>query len=254
MGELGLVGLLLLAGFVVAGAGRAAWIRRRLGGPTAALVASMVCASIYFFVHASFDWLEEFPALASPAFALPLVALAIACPAATAARARPRAVRAGAGLATAVVLLAAAVALGPAYLATRYDDRAARTWTANPQAAFRDLDRASGLAPLSARPELRAGTLAVDLGELGRARRHFRDSLDREDTWYAHLSLALIASHQGRKQEASREIQIALTLNREDPFVSEAFTRVRRGRKLDPAAFNQDIEELNRDRFTRPDN
>ncbi|HEU0023838.1 MAG TPA: O-antigen ligase family protein [Thermoleophilaceae bacterium] len=254
MGELGLVGLLLLAGFVVAGAGRAAWIRRRLGGPTAALVASMVCASIYFFVHASFDWLEEFPALASPAFALPLVALAIACPAATAARARPRAVRAGAGLATAVFLLAAAVALGPAYLATRYDDRAARTWTANPQAAFRDLDRASGLAPLSARPELRAGTLAVDLGELGRARRHFQDSLDREDTWYAHLSLALIASHQGRKQEASREIRIALTLNREDPFVSEAFTRVRRGRKLDPAAFNQDIEELNRDRFTRPDN
>ena len=254
MAELGIVGLLLLAGFVVAGPGRAAWLRRRMGGPAAALVASMVCASIYFFVHASFDWLEEFPALAGPAFALPLVALALASPAATVARARPRAVRAGAGLAAAVFLLAAAIAVGPAYLATRYDDRAARTWTANPAAAFRDLDRASGLAPLSARPELRAGTLAVDLGELGRARRHFRESLEREDTWYAHLSLALIASQQGRKQEASREIRIALTLNREDPFVSEAFTRVRRGRKLDPAAFNRDIEELNRDRFTRPRN
>ena len=254
MGELGLVGLLLLAGFVVAGPGRAAWLRRRLDGRTAALVASMLCASIYFFVHASFDWLEEFPALASPAFALPLVALAIASPAAAAARRQPRAARAAAALLAGLFLAGAALAVGPAYLASRYDDRASRTWTANPEAAFRDLDRASGLAPLSARPELRAGTLAIDLDELGRARRHFEASLDREDTWYAHLSLALIASQAGQKVEARREIGIAHTLNREDPFVSEAFIRVRRGRKLDPAAFNQDIEELNRDRFTRPRN
>lgn len=254
MGELGLVGLLLLAGFLVASAGRAAWLRRRLGGTAAALVASMVCASVYFFIHASFDWLEEFPALASPAFALPLVALVIASPAATIGRRRPRAVRAAAALLAALFLGAAAFAVGPAYLASRYDDRAARTWTANPQAAFRDLDRASGLAPLSARPELRAGTLAVDLDELERARRHFQASLTREDTWYAHLSLALIASARGEKIKAAREIRIAHTLNREDPFVSEAFTKVRKGRKLDPAAFNKDIEKLNRDRFTRPHN
>ena len=82
----------------------------------------------------------------------------------------------------------------------------------------------------------------------------FRDSLDREDTWYAHLSLALIASQEGKKAQAAARNWIALTLNREDRFVSEAFTRIRRGRKLDPAAFNKDIEELNRDRFTRPDN
>jgi O-antigen ligase len=254
MGELGLVGLLLLAGFVVAGPGRAAWMRRRLDGPSAALVASMVCASIYFFVHASFDWLEEFPALASPAFALPLVALAIAAPVAKMPRERPRVVRGAAALLAGLFLGAALLAVGPAYLATRYDDRAARTWTANPAAAFRDLDRASGLAPLSARPELRAGTLAVDLDQLGRARRHFEASLDREDTWYAHLSLALIASQESKKAQARREIEIALTLNREDRFVSEAFRRIRRGRRLDPAAFNRDIEELNRDRFTRPHN
>lgn len=254
MGELGLVGLLLLAGFVVAGPGRAAWLRRRLDARAAALVAAMACASVYFFMHASFDWLEEFPALASPAFALPLVALAVASPAPVGGRQRPRASRAVAGLLAAVALVAAAVAVGPAYLAARYDDRAARTWTANPRAAFADLDRASDLAPLSARPDLRAGTLAVDLDRLDRARRHFQRSLDREDTWYAHLSLALIASHQGRKAEARREIGIAHTLNGEDRFVSEAVRKIGGARKLDPAAFNKDIEELNRDRFTRPDN
>jgi O-antigen ligase len=249
MGELGLVGILLLVGFLVAGPGRAAWLRRRLDGPRAALVAAVVCSSIYFFVHASFDWLEEFPGLASPAFALPLVALTLA-----GVRGSPRhpALRRAAGVLTGLALAAGLVAVAPAYLSSRYDDRGARTWTANPRAAFDDLERASDLAPLSSRPELRAGTLAVDLGRLELAREHFERALEREDTWYAHTSLALIASSQGQRAEARREIGIAHALNREDRFVSEALRRIRRGRKLDPEAFNRDIEELNRDRFTRP--
>ena len=125
------------------------------------------CSSAYFFVHSSFDWIEEFPALASPAFALPLVALVVARPVhigRPAGRSQPRRA-AGRALALAG-FVAAAVALAPAYLASRYDDRAARMWTANPEAAFEDLDQAARLDPLSARPELRAGTLAVDLGAL----------------------------------------------------------------------------------------
>jgi tetratricopeptide (TPR) repeat protein len=249
MGELGVVGLLLLLGFLAAGPGRAAWLRRRLTGEAAALVAAMVCATVYFSLHASFDWLEEFPALAGPAFALPLVALALAAPRE---RLQPRPLRIAAGALTAAVLAAALVAVAPAYLASRYDDRGARTWTANPVAAFDDLENASDLAPLSSRPELRAGTLAIDLGRLELARLHFERALDREDTWYAHVSLALIASSRGEKAKARREIRIARTLNREDPFVSEAFRRILRGQKLDPEAFNRDIEKLNRDRFTRP--
>jgi hypothetical protein len=249
MGELGLVGILLLLGFMFAAPGRAAWLRRRLDGGRAALVAAMVCSSLYFFVHASFDWLEEFPALASPAFALPLVALALAAPAR---RTWPRAARIATGALTGALLVAALVAVGPAYLASRYDDRGARIWTADPDAAFDDLERASDLAPLSSRPELRAGTLAVDLGRLTLARRHFERALEREDTWYAHASLALIASSERKKTEARREIRIARTLNREDRFVSEALRRIRRGQRLNPEAFNRDIEKLNRDRFTRP--
>jgi tetratricopeptide (TPR) repeat protein len=251
MGELGLVGILLLVGFVAAGPGRAAWLRRRLDAPRAALVAAMVCSSIYFLVHASFDWIEEFPALASPAFALPLVALALA---GVVGQPRPRALRLVAGALTAMALAGGLVAVAPAYLASRYDDRGARTWTANPEAAFDDLERASDLAPLSSRPELRAGTLAVDLGRLALAREHFERALEREDTWYAHMSVALIASSEGRGAEARREIGIAHAQNREDRFVSEALRRIRRGQKLDPEVFNRDIEELNRDRFTRPRN
>jgi hypothetical protein len=260
LGELGLVGFLLLIGFLVAGPGRAAWQRRRAGPEQAAVVAACVCASAYFFVHASFDWLDEFPALAGPAFALPLVALSLVAaveeaeaPAAqrVAARRWRRPVLAVLGV---VGLLAAALAVVPAYVAARYDDRAAAAWTDKPQLAFHDLERAADLAPLSARPPLRAATLAVELGRLDEARDHFAESLEREDTWYGHLGLGMIASIQGKKALARREIRIAYGLNREDPFVSEAFHRVRRGRKVDPATFNRDVEELNRDRFTHPDN
>ena len=136
----------------------------------AAVVAACVCASRVFFVHASFDWLDEFPALAGPAFALPLVALSLGSRADDARRVpvegRRRPVLVGLGI---VGLLAAALAVVPAYLAARYDDRAAAAWTAKPDLAFRDLERAADLAPLSARPPLRAATLAVELGRLGEA-------------------------------------------------------------------------------------
>lgn len=255
LGELGLVGLALLIGFLVAAPGRAAWLRRRAGPEHGAVVAASLCACAYFLVHASFDWLDEFPALAGPAFALPLMALSVVSAPAVAAvgQHRPAARRAAEAVAAVAALLAAAVAVFPAYLAARYADRAAAAWTDKPQLAFRDLERAADLAPLSARPLLRAGTLAVDLGRLREARRHFAASLEREDTWYGHLGLGMIASRQGKRRLARREIRIAFRLNGEDPLVSEALRRVRRGRRVDPATFNRDVEALNRDRFTRPE-
>jgi tetratricopeptide (TPR) repeat protein len=153
-----------------------------------------------------------------------------------------------------MALVAAAAALGPAYLSTRYEERAARTWTADAGAALRDLDRAADLNPLSSRPLLRAGTLAVDLGRLGAARRYFERSLEREDTWYARFELALIASSEGRQREARRQIAIARALNREDLLVSDAARRIRDNRRAGPRAFNRQITEMNRDRFTRPRN
>ena len=255
LSELGLIGFLLFLGFVVAGPGRAGWLRRNLSAAPAGLVAAMVCGSVYFFVHSSFDWIEEFPALASPAFALPLVALALAAPARVGRPSRRSGARSfAAGAAGLLALAAAGLALAPAYLASRYEDRATRIWTANPSAAFADLDRASDLSPLSPRPDLRAGTLAVDLGRLDEAKASFERSLEREDNWYAHFELALIASSEKRRREARRAIANALTLNDEDAFVSEAARRIRAGRRLNPAKFNNEIAELNRDRFTRPRN
>ena len=73
-------------------------LRRRLARAPALVLATTLAIAAYFAVHLNFDWLEEIPAVASPALALPLVALvAAARPAARGAPRRPaRAARAGA--------------------------------------------------------------------------------------------------------------------------------------------------------------
>jgi O-antigen ligase/polysaccharide polymerase Wzy-like membrane protein len=252
LSETGIVGFLLLAGFIGVALGAAAWRVRGSPADAAAVTAAAVAASFYFFVHSSFDWIEEFPALASPALALPLVGLVAAAPRASDPRPAAGGRRVAAIAATTLAVAAALVALVPAYLSTRYADRAGEVWTGAPEAAFRDLDRAADLAPLSARPQLRAATLAVSLRDYERARTLLRSSLERENTWYAHFELALIASKLRDRADARREIVIAHSLNREDRFVSEALASIRRGHRLDPRRFNSDIASLNRARFTAP--
>ena len=67
--------------------------RRRLARAPALVLATTLAIAAYFAVHLNFDWLEEIPAVASPAFALPIVALVAAWRARAAARgqAPPRA-------------------------------------------------------------------------------------------------------------------------------------------------------------------
>ena len=50
-------------------------LRRRLARAPALVLATALAIAAYFAVHLNFDWLEEIPAVASPALALPLVAL-----------------------------------------------------------------------------------------------------------------------------------------------------------------------------------
>ena len=123
LAEGGVVGILLLLGFVVVALGGLLSVRRR-GEPGAALLAAIaLVVSSYFFIHASFDWLEEFPALVVPAFAFPLVALAASASERTsAARSRHPGMRLGyaVGISVAAVALAA---LTIQFLALRYYER-----------------------------------------------------------------------------------------------------------------------------------
>ena len=244
LSEGGLVGILLLLGFLAVAFGGLLSVRRRGRGDAAVLAVAAVAVSTYFFIHASFDWLEEFPALAVPAFAFPLVALvaAAAAPGYVPSRGMGRGRRAGLVVAASLAGIAVA-ALAIQYLSLRYFERAGRLGASDPAAAFADLDRAADLNPLWAQPHLRAGALAIRVGDPARARVAFGKALDIEASWYAHLELALLDSQVGHFRSAGRQVELATRLNASDEFLAEARRRIRRRERIDPAAFNDAIQQ-----------
>ena len=65
LSELGIVGLLLFGGFLVAGT--VAGLRSRRSAPAAAaLSAAALTAVAYWIVHASYDWFWHYPGITAP--------------------------------------------------------------------------------------------------------------------------------------------------------------------------------------------
>ena len=148
LSEGGLVGILLLLGFLAVAFGGLLSVRRRGRGDAAVLAVAAVAVSTYFFIHASFDWLEEFPALAVPAFAFPLVALvaAAAAPGYVPSRGMGRGRRAGLVVAASLAGIAVA-ALAIQYLALRYFERAGRLGASDRGRCFRGPRPSGGPQP-----------------------------------------------------------------------------------------------------------
>jgi O-antigen ligase len=254
LSEGGIVGIVLLLAFVFTAFGAALGSLGRLDGDRRAVVVACLAAAAYFFVHASFDWLEEIPALAGPALGLAFIGIAVARGPATEERRDARASRwRSVGIVSGLALgLAALVALVPPYLSLRFVETASSNWRADPRQAFHDLDRAAALNPLSSEPRTVEGTIAVSLGEERRARGAFRRALELEQAWYPHLELALLEARAGRFRAARAEIAQAQRLSHKDPFIEEADRRIRRRERVDPAAFNRAIARQTREAFARP--
>ena len=250
LAENGVIGALLLFGSlgVLIGGLALAWRGAPAGART--LLAAGAAVLGYFLVHASFDWVEMFPALVVPALSLPFVGLAVVGGSSRARRTTgPLVLVAGVA-----IVAVASLSLSLPYLSNRYVERATSDWRADPGGALQDLDRAASLNPLSARPLVRKGTIAVRLGRLGLAREAFRDALERQDEWYPHFQLGLIEASGENFPAARSELRLALALNPRDIFVLEARDRVAKNRRVDPAGVNAKIAAANRQRFTTPGN
>jgi hypothetical protein len=244
LSETGAIGAAAFLGFLALALGGLVRARARLAGYKPALVATCVVVPVYFLIHASVDWLDALPALAAPAFALPFVGLALVDSSAADSTdshepgpARRRITRVG------LVAVAAAgfTLLAFPYLSARYVDRAFERWRSDPASAFRNLDRAARLNPVSPEPELAAGTIAVTLRRDSRATRAFRRALTVEDGWYPHFELALLASQAGRFSAAAAQITRASALNPKSPLVKQARSLIGRRTRFDPVAFNRQV-------------
>ncbi len=245
LSETGVIGLLLLVGGLLAAVVAVARRRRRLSATSQLLAAGAVAASAYVFLHASVDWIEEFPAILGPALALLFMASRLAEPVP---KGRPR--RQAATLVAGLLLAGVAlVSLVPAYTSLRFVERAESEWPADADTAYTDLDRAAYLNPLSSQPELTRGQIALARGEQARARSAFEEAIGREDNWYPHFELATIASKQGRRDEALAQMRTALRLDSVDTLVRENLTELERGTKLSPSTVDEEIRTETRERF-----
>jgi O-antigen ligase len=265
LSQTGLVGALLLIGAVGA-ALAGAWRAMRIRDPLAAAVAGgAALAFVYWAAHGMTDWFWEWAGLGAPAFALlglacalaprraPASAVAPSSPAddqdtgATLIPARPpRPVvparrRATLGLG-ALALLAGALAVAGPWLAERDVERAGAVFAHRPFEAYDRLDRAARLDPVSDRPALVKGSIALRFGDLPRAQAAFADALKRNPRGqYATLELGAIASVRGDRAGARRLLTRAVALAPRDGIAREALKVVTSGGAVDLATLNRRI-------------
>jgi hypothetical protein len=187
---------------------------------------------VVWLVHGSVDWFWEVPALSGPALAFlglgGALTRQLGAPAAAADRGAPHVARrrlAGVALASPAALAALAVVLP--YLAEREVTEAGREWQGGPAHAFARLDRAADLNPLSARPDLVAGVIALELGRPQLAERRFTAALARDGgDWFAWFGRGLAASERGLPVRARIQFERARSLDPGEPLVREALDRV----------------------------
>ena len=250
LSQTGLVGAALFGGFL-ATALLCAWRGRGWRSPFGnALAAAAVVTFAYFVLHGSIDWFWEFPALAGPAVAALGLTGGLERPAARVGeRPRPWSRRrvTAAALST-LALMVAVASLALPWLSAREVERAVDVWRTRPDDARADLERARKLNPLSARPDLVAGAIAMRQEDYDRAEESFRRALERNgEDWYAELELAIVAALEGRRDDALARLDRAEELNPGEeaiPLVREGVTS---GEPVDPRVvdriFLQRVEE-----------
>jgi O-antigen ligase len=255
LAQTGLVGALLLAAALLAALVAAALALRRLpGAAERACAAAAVAVFAYWLLHASVDWLWEFPAVTVPALAMLGLAGALAPREKRAEPATTTWSRIAPALVVAPALLALGVSLALPWLAERHIARAADTWRTEPEAALERLDRAAALNPLATRAQLTEATIALRLDRIPRAERALREALERQpDNAYALLELGLIAASRGDRREARALLRRTLESNPRDVVVREVLGELRRGRRIDLEEVNDEIVTRARGVATTPD-
>jgi O-antigen ligase len=242
LSQTGLVGSLLLLGTLLAAVGGAIGIRGSPRGRRAVAGAALGITA-YWLLHASVDWLWEFPGLTAPAFAMLGVAGAVAPRAAPASEPAPAGARVRLpAVAAAVAALALAVSLALPWFAELQIDRAVDGWRTDPATAFDRLKSAEDLNPLSNEAQLTAATIALSLGDTARARTEFASALERDpETAYALLELGLIAAEEGRRARALGLLRRVIRLTPRDGVARQTYRAVRRGREISAAEVNRRI-------------
>jgi hypothetical protein len=203
-----------------------------------------------WLIHGSLDWFWEFPALSGAALAFLGTGLALGSRPRRRENPKPRDPRLSRALVAVggLIGVVALVVIAFSYLGER--DLAAGLSVAkqDPAAALGDFESAASREPLSAQPDLLAGTLT--LRQPAEAQPHLEEATSRNpDSWATNFFLGLLASARGNRIEAESRLRRAHELIPSDPIVAEALARATSARPMTVEQALSALRERTRRRF-----
>jgi O-antigen ligase len=238
LAQTGVVGSLLFLGFLVSAL---AAVRRKGVDPfRKGLAASLLIGFSYWLVHGSVDWFWQVPALTGAALAFLGLAAAISSNPPPPAEQKHRHNRRLLAVPIVLVAVAASASYGAPWLAVRYVNNASTSWRSSPLQAYRMLDRARALDPLSETPDLIAGTIAGREHDYPRMRAAYTRALTRNSSdWYARLELGMAEYLTKDRPAALAQLQRARTLDPREPVIRLVLRRIRARRRIDLGAIDR---------------
>jgi hypothetical protein len=210
LGELGIVGLVLLLAFlavVLIGGARNALLAE--GAERARLAAALAACSI-FFLTAAIDWMWQMPVLP---VAMLLLATILVLPGDRGAR-KPRLPFALRGGFAALALVAIAFVAIPLATVSLVRDSEAAARGGDFDAALADARSAVNVQPAAAGPRLQEALVLELMGDFGAAEAATREAIARERTnWRIWLVLSRVAARNGRVDASVNAYERARSLN-----------------------------------------
>lgn len=220
LGELGLVGFLLLAGAFLTALGAGARLVLTSRGSERTTGAAALASFVAFAVAAGYDWVWQIAAVAVVGVACLSLAV-VGSGSAGGTRTRPRGRVRLAAAAAGIVLLAAQVL--PLLSQLSIGDSQAAVRRGDTTAAVGDALAARDLEPWASSPYLQLALVAEQAGDLAAAHTWISDALARDDgDWRLWLVAGRIEAKQGLVRLAGQSLRRAVKLNPRSPLFASA--------------------------------
>ena len=217
LGELGIIGIVLLGAFLLTVLIGGGWAAVRAGPRDRPPLAAALAGCVAFCITAIFDWMWQIPVL--PVAMLLLAAVLVAAPPA---RGRLR-LKLPLRLAFAVVCLAAIAAIAfPLAVTSLLRQSEADVREGDFSAALDEAREAQDVLPGAAGPRLQEALVLETRGFLPEAAEAARAATARETTnWRNWFVLSRIEAERGRAAAAIRTYRRARSLNPHSPFLRD---------------------------------
>jgi len=220
LGELGIVGLILLIAFIIVGWWQGGVRVVRAGARKRPYLAAALAAASVIWITSIFDWMWKIPIVPIATLLLLAVLITAGDPEETELAALPALPRLAAAVVSLVAIVAIAIPLSSESLVRESQSKASE---GDNSGALADARTAANVEPEAATPRLQQALLLEANGEFAAAQQEAEAATEREPTnWRNWLVLSRIAAQHGEANEALAAYRKARSLNPKSEIFREA--------------------------------